>query len=181
MLKSTVWNSDSQHSSAEFSVRHMMVSTVKGRFSDIQISYVGDPEDFTKGSAYVEIDTSSVQTFDKKRDEHLRSDDFFNSGRFPKIVFRSNGIERNGGNHFKVTGDITIRNITKEITVDVEYTGKIKDPWGNERIGLSATGEIIREDFGLRWNTMLEAGGVLVGSRVRMQVDGQLILQKEDQ
>ncbi len=174
----SVWKADASHSSAEFSVRHMMISSVKGRFKNINVEYEGDPEDFSNGVAKVEIGTGSVETLDSDRDNHLRSDDFFNSEKFPEMVFISKKIEKNGGNKYKITGDLTIRDVTREITLDGEYEGKAKDPWGNERIGATVNGEIVREEFGLKWNTPLDSGGVLVGSKVKFEVRVELLKQQ---
>ncbi|AKA48571.1 hypothetical protein IX51_05060 [uncultured archaeon] len=174
----TVWKADATHSSAEFSVRHMMISTVKGRFKDINVEYEGDVDDLTRGVARVEIGTSSVETLDPDRDNHLRSDDFFNSEKFPKMSFVSKKIESVGNSKYKITGDLTVRDVTKEITLDGEYEGNAKDPWGNERIGINVNGEIVREDFGLKWNTPLDNGGVLVGSKVKFEVRVELLKQQ---
>lgn len=170
-----VWKADATHSSAEFSVRHMMISTVKGRFKNINVEYTGDADDFTNGVARVEIDTTSVETLDTDRDNHLRSEDFFNSEKFPKMVFESTRIENVGDNKYRVTGNLTIRDVTKEVTLGGEYGGRAKDPWGNERIGLNVSGEIVREDFGLKWNTPLDNGGVLVGSKTKFEVRVELL------
>lgn len=175
MLKTSTWNSDPQHTSADFSVRHMMVSTVKGRFRNVSVSYEGDAEDLTKGTAGVEIEVDSVETFDGKRDAHLKSDDFFNAEKFPKLHFRSSKISKKNDEEFIVTGNLTIRDITREVTLDVEYSGKLTDPWGFQRMGLTARGEIVREDFGLKWNTALDTGGVLVGSKVKFEVNAELV------
>ncbi len=170
-----IWKSDSTHSAAEFSVRHMMISSVRGRFKDLDVTYTGNPDDFTSGKARVEIDTGSVETMDKDRDNHLRSEDFFNSEKYPKMVFESKKIEKVGDGRYKITGDLTIRGVTKEVSLDGEYEGSAKDPWGNDRIGVTVNGELLREEFGLKWNTPLDNGGVLVGSKVKFEVRVELI------
>lgn len=180
MLTTGIWKSDSQHMSAEFSVRHMMVSSVKGMFKDVSITFEGEPNDLENGKVTLEIGVASVETFDAKRDGHLKSDDFFNAEKYPKMVFKSKKIVKKNDEEYLVTGDLTIRNITKEITVDVEYSGVVKDFSGNDVLGFNATGELVREDFDLKWNALLEGGGVLVGSKVKFHVDGELVLQKEN-
>lgn len=174
----TVWKADETHSAAEFSVRHMMISTVRGRFRDIKVTYEGNPEDFTSGKAIAEIGTASVETLDNKRDEHLRSDDFFNAEKFPSILFESKKIESIGNGKYKITGDLRIRDITKEVVLDGEYEGSAKDPWGNERMGVNVRGELVREEFNLKWNTPLDNGGVLVGSKVKFEVRAEMVKQQ---
>lgn len=174
----TVWRADATHSAAEFSVRHMMISSVRGKFKDINVEYEGDVEDFTSGTARVEIGTSSVETGDEQRDGHLKSDDFFNAEKYPRLVFETKKIEKSNGGRYKITGDLTIRDITKEIVVDGLYEGRAKDPWGNERIGITVNGELVREDFDLKWNTPLDNGGVLVGSKVKFEVRVELLKQQ---
>lgn len=170
-----VWKGDKTHSAAEFSVRHMMISTVRGRFKDINVTYKGDSDDFSTGKATVEIATSSVETLDQDRDNHLKSEDFFNSQKYPKMTFESKKIEKVGESKYKIIGDLTIRDVTKEIVLDGEYEGSATDPWGNERIGVTVNGEIVREQFGLKWNTPLDNGGVLVGSKVKFEVRVELL------
>lgn len=172
------WISDGSHSSAEFSVRHMMISSVKGRFSNINVEFEGNPDDLTSGQAKVEIETASVETYNDDRNTHLRSDDFFNSEKFPKITFVSGKIENKGDNEYGITGNLTIRDVTREITLDGELEGKTKDPWGKERMGVAINGVLLREDFGLKWNTPLDNGGVLVGSKVKFEVHVELVKQE---
>lgn len=171
----SVWMSDGSHSSAEFSVRHMMISNVKGTFKDFNVEYDGNPDDFTNGTAKVDISIASVETHDEGRNTHLMSDDFFNSEKFPKMTFVSSKINDLGNSKYSITGNLTIRDVTKEVALDGEYEGQAKDPWGNERIGITVKGELLREDFGLKWNTPLDSGGVLVGSKVKFEVHVELI------
>lgn len=180
MIKSEMYKSDPVHSLAEFSVRHMMIATVKGRFTSVDLQYTGDGDDFSGGSVIVTIDLNSVETFDEKRNAHLRSDDFFSVEKYPKMIFKSKEIRKTGENEYSVRGDLTIRDITREITVRAEHDGKVKDPYGNIRVGVSAYGELIREDFGLKWNSMMETGGVLVGSRVKFEVHSELVQVEEE-
>ena len=169
------WNIDAAHTGIGFSVRHMVVSKVRGRFGRYSGSVKLDDEDLTRSEVSVEIEAASLDTGVADRDTHLRSADFFDVERFPKLTFRSSRIEPRGGNRFKVTGDLTIRDVTREVELDVEYGGQAKDPWGNQRAGFLASTSIDRKDFGLRWNQMLETGGVLVGDRVDVEIELQLI------
>jgi polyisoprenoid-binding protein YceI len=173
---------DPVHSSVEFSVKHMMMTTVRGRFKKVSATVTvneGRPE---RSSVYVEIDTASVDTGAPDRDAHLRSPDFFDAERFPKITFRSKrieGVPRSEGDHFRISGDLTIRDTTMQTVLDVEFEGRGTDPWGNERAGFSATTEIDRRDWGLRWNQAIETGGILVANKVRIEAEVQVVRQAE--
>ncbi len=166
----STWTIDPAHSIAEFAVRHMMVSTVKGRFRSMEGVITLDEERPERSSVVASIDVASIDTAEPDRDAHLRSDDFFNAERFPKMTFRSTRVERVDGERWKVYGDLTIRDVTKEVVLDTEFEGRAKDPWGNERVGFSATTELNRKEFGLRWNQVLETGGVVVGDRVKVSL-----------
>ncbi|HLS94286.1 polyisoprenoid-binding protein YceI [Sphingobacterium allocomposti] len=170
------WNLDKAHSEIEFRVRHMMISSVKGFFQDFNITMSGDPQDISTASIRIAIPTSSINTKNEQRDQHLRGEDFFDSNQFPEITFESTAIKKLNDGKYDVTGNLTIRNITKPTTFHVEVGGVAKDPWGNEKIGFAFNGRINREDFGLTWNTPLETGGVLVGDEVKIQGDVQFIL-----
>lgn len=172
----TTWKIDTSHAHAEFAVRHLMISTVKGRFGDVQGVVRFDDSDLPKSSVDVKIGVASIDTREPQRDAHLRSADFFDAERFPEITFKSTRIEGTGDS-FKVTGDLTIRGTTRPVILDVTAEGRGKDPWGGERAGFSATGKIKRSDFGLTWNQLLETGGVAVGDDVRISVDVELIKQ----
>lgn len=180
MLTTGTWKSDSKHLSAYFLVRHMMVSRVKGSFKDVKLTFEGDPDDLSSGKALLEIRTDSVETFDEKRDGHLKSDDFFNVAKYPKMTFESSKITRVDEDNYTVTGNLSIRGRTKEIDVSLENVGVIKDPYGNRVMGFSASGEFDREDFGLKWNMALEGGGLLVGNKVKFTVEGELVFQAEN-
>ena len=160
---------DVSHSTVEFVVRHLMISKVRGRFGSYRGAVViGDrPED---SSVEVSIDAASISTSDEQRDGHLRSGDFFDVERYPTVSFTSTAVEPAKGDHWKVTGDLTIRDITKPVVLDVEFEGAQTDPWGNGRIGFSASTEIDREDWGLTWNQALETGGVLVGKKIKIEL-----------
>jgi polyisoprenoid-binding protein YceI len=169
------WNIDGAHSGINFSVRHMVVSKVRGRFGKFGGTLDLDGADLTRSTIDVTIDASSIDTGTAQRDDHLRSADFFDAERFPELRFRSKRIEQAGRDHYRVLGDLTIRDITRELMLDVEYGGQAKDPWGNERAGFLAKASIDRKDFGLTWNQVLEAGGLLVGDRVDIELEVQAV------
>jgi polyisoprenoid-binding protein YceI len=165
---------DPSHSHVGFSVRHMMVSKVRGRFTSFTgaVTVADDP---TVSRVDVTIDVASIDTRDEQRDGHLRSPDFFDAEQFPTITYRSTSVTAKGGGEFAVHGDLTVRGVTRPIELDVTYEGVAKDPWGNQRFGLSATTEIDREDFGLTWNQALETGGVLVGKTVKIEIEAEAV------
>lgn len=171
------WKIDPSHTLVEFAVRHLMISTVKGRFAEVEGTITADPDDLSSASAEVEIGAASIDTRDQQRDDHLRSADFFDAEKFPKLVFKSRKMTPKGGDKYELEGDLTIRDVTRPITLDVTFEGRAKDPWGNERIGFSATGELDRRDYGLTWNAALETGGVLVGEKVRIHLEVEAIRQ----
>lgn len=171
------WVIDPAHTVAEFAVRHMMISTVKGRFAGVEGYILADPSDLTTAEAEVTIDAASVDTREPQRDEHLRSADFFDAANHPKITFRSRNVRRTGDNEYELTGDLTIRGVTREVTLRLTFEGQAKDPWGNERAAFHVEGQVNRKDFGLNWNAVLEAGGVLVGEQVKISVDVEAIRQ----
>ncbi|WP_163996379.1 YceI family protein [Pyxidicoccus caerfyrddinensis] len=169
------WNLDTTHSTLGFMVRHMVVAKVHGRFTRFEGKVVLDGEDLTRGSAEVKIEAASLDTGVEQRDNHLRSPDFFDVAAFPKLIFRSKRVETAGKGHYRVTGDLTIRDVTREVVLDAELLGRMKDPWGNERLAFQASTSIDRKDFGLVWNQALETGGLLVGERVDISVDVQAV------
>jgi polyisoprenoid-binding protein YceI len=163
---------DTTHSGINFSVRHMVVSKVRGRFAKFTGAIQVDDADLGRSSVEVTIDASSIDTGVADRDTHLRSADFFDVEKFPELRFRSNRIQKvDDDGRYKLIGDLTIRDVTREIALDVEYGGRAKDPWGNERVGFVAKASLDRKDFGLTWNQVLEAGGILVGDRIEIDVD----------
>ena len=162
------WNIDASHSIAEFAVRHMMVSTVKGRFGRLEGAIEGDEANPTASSVRATIDVASIDTSDEQRDAHLRSDDFFNAEKYPHITFVSKRIERVDAESFRIVGDLTIRDVTKEVVLDTEFEGQVRDPYGNQRAGFTATTQINRGDFGVSFNGALETGGVIVGDKVKI-------------
>src|SRR5580704_5534714 len=172
----TTWNIDPVHSVAEFKVKHMMISNVKGQFTAITGVMTVDESDVTKSHIEASIDAASVQTRDAQRDGHLKSPDFFDVEKFPTLSFKSTRVTRTGEGEHEVAGDLTIRGVTREVVFNVEGpTPPAKDPWGNTRVGLSATTKINRKDYGLTWNAALETGGILVGEEVTITLDVQLV------
>jgi len=174
--KPTQWTIDPAHSAAHFSVRHLMISNVRGEFSKLSGNVLIDPIDPARSSVEVNMETSSVNTREPQRDEHLRSADFFDVANHPAIMFKSKKIVATGGDRYKLTGDLTIRGTSKEVTFDVEGpTPSVKDPWGNVRAGVSAHAKINRKDFGLVWNALTEAGGVVIGDEISVTIEAELI------
>jgi len=172
------WNIDGSHSTAEFSVRHLMITNVKGRFGTLSGTVDYDPEKPEASQIDVTIDATSIDTRDEKRDAHLRSPDFFDVEKFPSLTFKSTSVKKTDDG-FAATGDLTIHGVTKPVTLEVEGpSDQSKDPWGNTRIGASATAKINRKDFGLNWNAALEAGGVLVGEQVKISIEVSLVQAK---
>ena len=165
------WDIDASHSSIGFTVRHMVVAKVHGMFTkwsgDLQI----DPKDLTASQVSVKIETTSIDTRDAQRDGHLRSADFLDAEKYPTLEFRSKRIDAHGAESFRVTGDLTIRDVTREVVLDAEFGGRAKDPWGSERMGFTAKTKIDRKDFGLKWNVALEAGGFLVGDTIDIAIE----------
>lgn len=165
------WEIDAAHSQAEFSVRHMMVTTVRGRFTVLRGKLELDEAHPENSLVEAEVDAASINTHDEKRDGHLRSPDFFDVEKYPIITFKSTNVESAGDNDYRVRGNLTIHGITKEATFKAEYSGQLKDPYGLQRAGLSAKTKINRKDFGLNWNQALEAGGWLVSDDVTIEID----------
>ena len=173
--QTTTWNIDPVHSVAEFKVKHMMISNVKGQFTGVSgVLTLGDNAEESKVEAT--IDAASVNTRESQRDAHLKSPDFFDVGKYPTLSFRSTRVKKSGEGELKVEGELTIHGVTRAVTFSVEGpTAPEKDPWGNARVGLSAVTKINRKDFGLTWNTALETGGILVGDEVTITLDVQFV------
>jgi polyisoprenoid-binding protein YceI len=174
-VATAAWRVDPAHSHIEFAVRHLMISTVKGEFTDVSGTLTGDETDPASASIELTIPVAGIHTRESRRDAHLRSADFFDAEHYPNITFRSTRIVPAGTGAFAVSGDLTIRGITKPVTLNVHAGGQVRDPWGGERVGYSATTRINRKDFGLNWNQVLETGGVLVGDEVKVSVDLELV------
>jgi polyisoprenoid-binding protein YceI len=172
----TTWNLDPVHSVAEFKVKHMMISNVKGQFTGISGVLTLDEKDITNSSVEAIIDAATINTREPQRDAHLRSADFFDVEKYPTLSFRSTEVKTAGDAQLAVMGELSIHGVTREVVFDVEGpTEAGKDPWGNTRIGLSAATKINRKDFGLKWNTTLETGGVLVGETIAITLDLEFI------
>ena len=170
------WVVDASHTNVDFSVRHMMITNVKGSFTTFEGTLEYDPKQVTKTKIQGTVDVASVDTDDAKRDEHLRSPDFFDVATHPKMTFESTKVIKDGDGYVAV-GNLTLRGVTKEVRMPVEFSGPIKDPWGNHRIGFSASTTINRQDFGVKWNKTLDAGGAVVGDKVRIMLEGEAVKQ----
>ena len=169
------WNIDKSHSQVEFTVRHMMISNVRGRFEDFSGTVDFDPNDLGNLKIDVTVNTASINTRDEQRDGHLRSADFFASEEYPVMTFKSTRTEKVSDNHLRVHGDLTIRGISHPVVLDTEYSGVMTSPWGTTSAGFSAQTKINRKDWGLEWNQVLEAGGMLVGEDVKISIEVELI------
>jgi polyisoprenoid-binding protein YceI len=175
----STWSIDPVHSSAEFAVKHMMISTVRGRFRDLEGAVHIDEEDPTKSWVTASIDAASVDTSVADRDTHLRSDDFLNAEKYPRLTFRSTRVERVDDEHWKVIGDLAIREVTRQVVLDTEFEGQIKDVWGKQRAAFTAETVIERNKFGLNWNALIEAGGVAVGDKIKVTLNIAAVRQDE--
>ena len=168
---STTWQIDPAHSLVEFSVRHMMISTVKGRFTAVGGTILDVADDPGRSSVRAEIDAASITTGDPKRDEHLRSADFFDVERYPTITFSSTRVEPRGEDRFRLIGELTLHGQTRQVELDAALNGRGTNPWGQEVAGFTAEAKLNRKDFGLTWNMALEAGGFLVGDKLEISIE----------
>jgi len=175
----TTWKIDPAHSQAEFAIRHLMISTVKGRFGVVNGTVVTDESDLAKSKIEASIDVNSIHTHEPQRDAHLKSADFFNAEKYPTIDFRGTRITdvASDKSEFKLIGDLSIHGVTREVSLQVTSEGRGKDPWGGERAGFSAHTRIKRSEFGLTWNQALETGGFVVGDEVKITIDVELVKQ----
>jgi len=179
LARASTWEIDAAHSAAQFSVRHMMVSNVRGEFGKVTGTVNLDDKDITKSTVDVTIDVSSINTREAKRDEHLKGPDFFDAAKFPIITFKSRKVESAGQGKLKVTGDLTLHGVTKSVVLHVEGpSSEVKDFMGNWKRGASAMTKLSRKDFGLQWNKVLETGGVAVGDEVNVIIDVELNKKK---
>lgn len=167
----TNWTLDKSHSSVKFSVEHLVISEVEGNFKMFDGSISAPTADFNNAKINFTVDVNSINTDDEKRDGHLKSDDFFNAEKYPKMTFTSTSFKKVKGNVYALEGNLTIRDVTKKVKFAVIYGGTVKDPWGNTKAGFKASGKINRKEFGLKWNTMTEAGGAVVGDEVNMIIN----------
>jgi polyisoprenoid-binding protein YceI len=173
----TTWTIDAAHSQVEFAVRHLMISTVRGRFAGVKGTVVA--EDGSLGTAQVDvtIDVHTIDTREAQRDAHLKSADFFDAEKFPVLTFKSTRVAGVKDDRFTLIGDLTMHGVTREVALDVTSEGRGRDPWGGERAGYSALAKIKRSDFGLTWNQVLETGGIAVGDEVRISLDLEVVRQ----
>jgi Uncharacterized conserved protein len=176
-MAKTKWAVDTTHSSIDFSIRHMMIAKVKGSFNRFDASIEADPEDLTTADIAFSVDVASVDTRNDDRDAHLRSADFFDAENHPTMTFKATKIVKTGDGEYDVTGDLTIRGVTRSETFKVTFEGAGNDPWGNYKAGFSAEGAIKRSDYGLTWNAALETGGVLVGDDVKIHLEIEAVEQ----
>jgi polyisoprenoid-binding protein YceI len=175
----STWQIDPSHTAAQFSVKHLAISTVRGGFSNVKGTVVFDDKDVSKSSVDVTIDVSTVDTREPNRDKDLKSDKFFDAAQFPTMSFKSTKVEQASAGKLKITGNLTIRGVTKEVVLDVEGpTAPVKDPWGNQRSAINATTKINRQDFGVKWNATMDNGGVVVGDEVSINIDAEMVAKK---
>ncbi|MCW3080684.1 YceI family protein [Segetibacter sp.] len=168
---------DPDHSDVMFKVKHLMISTVTGIFKKFDATLEVNEQDLSDAKVTFEADVDSVDTKNEQRDTHLKSDDFFNAEQYPKLTFKSTSIKNSGDNEFILTGDFTIRDVTKSIDLKVEYNGSTKDPWGQERMGFEVSGKINRKEYGLKWSAVTEAGGLVVADDVKLAMNVEMVKQ----
>jgi polyisoprenoid-binding protein YceI len=173
------WQIDPVHSHIQFSARHLMISTVRGRFEKFSGTIEFDETDPTHGTVEIQVDVASVNTGVAQRDDHLRSADFFEVDKYPTMTFKSKRIEKVGDGHGRIIGDLTIKGITNEVVLEAEYAGTVKTPWGATSAGASATTKINRKDWGLTYNMALETGGFAVGDEIKIEIELELIKQEQ--
>jgi polyisoprenoid-binding protein YceI len=173
------WQLDPAHSQITFSVRHMMISNVHGRFENFTADVRADEEHPERSSIDVQIEAASINTREPKRDEHLRSPDFLNVQQFPHLHFKSTRIEALDDTHGRMYGELTIRDVTRPVTLEVEYAGQSKSPWGTTSAGFTAAAKISRKDWNLTWNVALETGGWLVGDEIKIEIEVELVKQAQ--
>ena len=177
--RTATWTVDKAHSNVDFRVKHLVVSTVRGHFREFEATLELDEERPENSRVTATIDVASIDTNAEERDNHLRSDDFFNADDYPKITFESTRVNRTGERDFKLTGNLTIRDVTREVELDGEFEGRIRDPWGGERVAFSASTEISRKEFNVRWNQALEAGGMVVSDTARINLYIEAVQQNQ--
>ncbi len=170
----TKWSLDKTHSEIQFKARHLMITNVTGVFKNYEATIETDENDFTNAEITFTAEVDSLTTGNDQRDAHLKSDDFFNAEKYPQLKFVSTGMEKKDDNSYTLHGDMTIRETTKRISLAVEFEGIVQDPWGNTKAGFTITGKLNRKDFGLNWNVVTEAGGVLVSEEVKINCSIQL-------
>ncbi len=164
----TVWKTDKAHSTVKFTVSHLVIAEVGGRFKEFDATLTSGKEDFSDMQVEADIKTTSIDTDNEQRDKHLRSDDFLNTDKYPDMKFKSTRIEKTGENTFRISGDLTIRDVTKPVVLDAKLGGVVKDPWGNTKAGFRATTTIDRFEYGVKWNKAIETGGLVAGKDVEV-------------
>ncbi|MFP4093570.1 MAG: YceI family protein [Cyclobacteriaceae bacterium] len=175
--KKTTWTVDPMHSEIQFKVKHLVISTVTGSFGQYDASFTSEKEDFSDAQIDFSADINSINTNNEQRDAHLKSDDFFNAEQYPKLTFKSKEIRKTGDGTYKLIGDLTIRDVTKTVELDVEYGGSMVDPYGQSKVGFEVTGNINRKEYGLKWNAVTEAGGAVVSDQVKLIANIQFVKQ----
>jgi polyisoprenoid-binding protein YceI len=178
LFAQTKWNFDASHTNIGFEVDHMVIASVEGEFTKFDGSIETKGDGFENAAINFTADIASISTDNEKRDGHLKSDDFFNAEKYPQMIFKSKSMKNVKGDNWKLVGDLTIRDATKEVTLDVKYRGMVNDPWGNTRVGFKISGEVNRFDYNLKWNNLLETGGLIVGEDVTLEIDVELIKAK---
>jgi polyisoprenoid-binding protein YceI len=178
-MTNTKWNLDPSHSEVQFKVRHMMIANVTGNFKKFEATVQTEGDDFTTANIHFAADIDSVSTNSEQRDGHLKSPDFFDAANHPQITFDSNHLQKTGDNEYKLQGTLAMHGISKPVTLNVEFGGMVKDPWGNTRVGFTVEGKISRKDFGLTWNAATETGGVVVSDDVRLYINAQFVKHVE--
>jgi polyisoprenoid-binding protein YceI len=176
-MSKTNWKLDPSHSEVTFKVKHMMITNVSGQFTSFSVDATSDGDDFSNGEVNFTAQTSSVNTNAEQRDGHLKSPDFFDTAKYPEIKFKGTNFNKTSDGNFKLDGELTIKDVTKKITLDVEFGGVQKDPYGQTKAGFTVSGKLNRKDFGLTWNAALETGGVMVSDEVRIHCEIQMIKQ----
>lgn len=171
----STWKIDAAHSEVQFKVKHMVISTVTGHFKTFDAGLESDKDDFSDARIQFTIDTGSIDTGNEQRDNHLRSDDFFNAEKYPQMKFVSTSFTPNGDGEYTLKGNLTIRDVTKEVSLEVEYGGTITDPWGATRAGFEVSGKINRQEFGLKWSAVTEAGGLVVSDDVKLHINVEFV------
>jgi polyisoprenoid-binding protein YceI len=179
--KTTTWQVDPAHTHVEFAVKHLMIATVRGRFSDVAGTVIVPGDDFSRAQVEATVGVASIDTRESQRDGHLKSPDFFDVEKYPTMTFRSRRLEQapRDANEYRLVGDLTLHGVTNEVVLDATFEGRTRDPYGNNRAGFSATGKINRKDFGLGWNQLLETGGVVVGDEVKISIDAEIVATPE--
>jgi len=178
MATKTTWVIDPSHSEIAFKVKHLMISNVKGSFGEFSGQVLTDGDDFSTAEISFQINPASINTGVADRDGHLKSADFFDVENFTEITFTSGKLAETGAGEFALTGNLSIKGVSQPVKLEVEFGGLMTDPWGNEKAGFTLTGKLNRKDFGLTWNAALEAGGVLVGEEIKLNIDVELLKQK---